>query len=92
MYTDKEILEIIDQKITADEKLGEQAGGSGHLGFVSYQINYFKTRQISPQRLEIAYSYTVYVESEFTYYPDNPPKPYTHDKKIMVNRDKVIVG
>ncbi len=92
MITDLEVFEIIKQKITADEMPGEQAGGSGHLGFVNYRINHFNTRQISPQQWEIAYSYTVYVESEFTYYPDNPPNEYTHEKKIIVNRDKEIVG
>ena len=92
MLTEKEILEFINQKITADEKLGDQVGGSGHMGFVSYKINHFKTRKISPQQFEITYSYTLYVETEFTYYPDNPPMEYPHERKIVVNRDREIVG
>ena len=92
MFTDKEIDEIINQKISDDEKLGDQAGGSGHMGFVSYKINHFKTRQISPQQLEITYSYTLYVETEFTYYPDNPPMEYPHEKTMIVNSDKQIIG
>jgi len=91
MLTKKEILELINQKITADEKLGDQVGGSGHMGFVSYKINFFKTRQISPELLEITFSYTIYVETEFTNYPDNPPMEYPHEKTIIFNRDKEIL-
>jgi len=32
MFTEKEILDIIHQKIRTDEKLGDQTGGSGHKG------------------------------------------------------------
>ena len=92
MFTDKEINEIINKKISADEKPGDRTGGSGHLGFVSYRINHYKTRQMSHERVEIIFNYTVYVETEFTSYPDNPPMEYTYERKIIVNCDKEIVG
>jgi hypothetical protein len=92
MFTEGQILEIIKQKIAADEKLGEQSGGSGHLGFVSYDIKDYKTKQISPEQLEISYQYCIYVETEFTSYPDNPPLEYHLEKVIVVNRDKEILS
>lgn len=91
MFTEDQILDIIKQKIETDEKLGEQTGGSGHKGYVSYQIKNFKSKQILLDKLEITYSYVIYVETEFTYYPDNPPMEYNHTKTIMVNRNKEII-
>jgi len=92
MLLEKEILEIIKKKIESDEKLGHQSGGSGHMGYVSYEIKDYKTRQINPDQLEISYHYCLYVETEFTYYPDNPPMEYHHKKVIVVNRDKDIIS
>jgi hypothetical protein len=92
MFTEEQVLEIIKEKIAADEKLGEQSGGSGHLGYVSYKIKDYKTKQVSSKELEIAYQYCVYVETEFTYYPDNPPLEYHLEKVIVVNRDKKILS
>lgn len=91
MFTENEVLEIIKQKIRSDEKLGHQTGGSGHAGFVDYTVDGFQTLQNSPELLEIAYSYRVSVETEFTYYPDNPPAEYCYQKVIVVNREKEIV-
>ena len=91
MYTDKEILEIIHNKIKTDEKLGEQTGGSGHLGYVSYEFKSYSTKQLTPERLEIIYTYSTFVETEFTYYPDNPPMEYEHTKRIVVDSKKRII-
>lgn len=90
MFSKDEILDIIKRKIEIDEKLGDQTGGSGHKGFVSYQIENFTTRQLSQDQLEITYNYCIYVETEFTYYPDNPPMEYPNKKVIVVNKDKQI--
>jgi len=92
MFTKQEVLKIIEQKICSDHKLGEQTGGSGHEGSVDYKINDFKTEQISPEQLEITYSYTISIVTEFTYYPDNPPMEFPYHKKIIVNRNKEIVS
>ena len=73
MYTEKEIEDLVKQRIEADEKLGDQAGGSGHLSHVSYRIDSIKSKEIEGNKLEITYTYTLLIESEFTYYPDNPP-------------------
>jgi hypothetical protein len=92
MFTEPEIIEIIKQKIETDENLGQQSGGSGHLGFVSYEIKDYKTQPISPEQLEITYNYYKYVETEFTYYPDNPPMRYLVSKTILVGQDKKIIS
>jgi hypothetical protein len=92
MFTEKEILEIIKNKIESDTQLGDQSGGSGHMGFVSYEIKDFKTRAVSSDMLEIAYNYCTFVETEFTYYPDNPPREYLFSHTIIVDRDKKIVS
>ena len=92
MFSDAEILEIIDKRIGADEKLGDQAGGSGHMGFVSYNLDEYKTKMISKDILEITYTYTIFVETEFTYYPDNPPMEYPNTKVIKVSSDKKIIS
>ena len=92
MFTKDEILEIINKQIGADEKLGDQAGGSGHMGFVSYNLDEYKTKQISKDILEITYKYTIFIETEFTYYPDNPPMEYPRKKVISVDYDKNIIS
>ena len=91
MFSKEEVLEIINKHIEADEKLGDQAGGSGHMGFVSCNLDKYKTKQISEDVLEITYQYTIFIETEFTYYPDNPPMEYPNKKVIRVNLDKKII-
>ncbi len=91
MLTKDEILKIINKEIEADEKLGDQVGGSGHMGYVSCKLDDYKTKQISEDLLEITYRYTIFIETEFTYYPDNPPMEYHQKKVIRVNRQKLII-
>ncbi len=92
MLTENDILEIINQKIHSDEELGEQAGGSGHLGFVSYSIDDYTVTRISSELIEIKFKYTLITETEFTYYPDNPPHASHIEKKIFVNDKKEIIS
>lgn len=92
MFSEPEIIEIIKQKIESDENLGQQSGGSGQIGFVSYEIKDYKTRPVSPDQLEITYNYYKYIETEFTYYPDNPPMHYLITKTILVGLDKKIIS
>ena len=91
MFTKEEIEEIIKGKIELDEKLGEQAGGSGHLSYVTYQINDFSFKEQPPDKIEISYKYSLYVETEFTYYPDNPPYESTYSKIIVIDQNKNII-
>lgn len=90
MFSKEEIIEIIRQKIQQDEKLGEQSGGSEHLGHIEFKLNHFISEQLSEDKLKIKYHYTLVVETGFTYYPDNPPMEYPHQKMIIVDRNKKI--
>lgn len=96
MFSEKEIRDIVNTKICQDEDLGEQVGGSGHLGYKSYKINQInKPEKIQTDNNQeiwrITYSYTVYVETEFTYYPDNPPREYRYKKTIFLDRNRKFV-
>ena len=79
MISENQIKDIVKQRIESDEKLGDQAGGSGHLGNVSYRVDSIESREIEGGKLEIIYKYTLITETEFTYYPDNPPYESAHE-------------
>ena len=68
-----EIEQIVRKQIESVEKLGDRAGGSGHMGHVSYRLDKIVTRTLEDGNTEVTYDYTLMVETEFTYYPDNPP-------------------
>ena len=96
MITESKLKDIVKAKITQDEDLGDQAGGSGHLGHVSYLIDSIR----KPERVQtdvgdewkISYDYTLIVETEFTYYPDNPPREYKYRKTIIIDDDGEIIS
>jgi hypothetical protein len=95
MFTEEELREIVDSHIKGRERIGNQAGGSGHLGHVSYEVGEIGV----PVRVdagegdvcEIAYSYKVFVETEFTYYPDNPPHEYGKEATVRVDDEGNIL-
>ena len=92
MFTEKEIESIIKEYIEKTEKLGNQTGGSGHLGFSSYDLIEFGSQQLGKELLEIKFIYKIFVETEFTYYPDNPPQETEYEKEIIVNDKKEVVS
>jgi hypothetical protein len=85
------IEKIVTRVITRDEKLGHRAGGSGHSGYTSFVINTLgnpkKIKFKGRNAWELTYDYTISIETEFTYYPDNPPKEYKYEKRIIINQD-----
>ena len=87
MLNDDQIKLIIEKKISEDEFLGDQAGGSGHLSNTSFQIENIRSKKIDNDTLEITYTYTVVNETEFTYYPDNPPYENTYSNIIVIESD-----
>ncbi len=91
MFTEEELQEIVKNKIETDEKLGTQAGGSGHLAYKHFVLNKLTSKQLTEDKLEIRYSYTVYIETEFTYYPDNPPMEYPNSGVMVVDKNKNII-
>ncbi|NOX85175.1 MAG: hypothetical protein GXO86_04285 [Chlorobi bacterium] len=86
MLTKEKIREIIIRQIESDEKPEEQAGGSGHLAFKSFKLNGFDTKQLDNSRTEVKYRYTVFIETEFTVLPDNPPREYKYKKTIIIDK------
>ena len=85
----KEELEIlVRQDIEKHEKLGDQAGGSGHMAHVSYEIRSIDSRTLGKNRIKVFYSYVTYTETEFTYYPDNPPYENYVEREMEVRIEK----
>ncbi len=82
----EKIEQLVNQQIKKTEKLGYQSGGSGHMGHVSYRINEINTRKLDDDKTEISYTYTLYIETEFTYHPDNPPHEPTYSGVIIVDK------
>ncbi len=89
------IEKIVTRVITHDEKLGNRVGGSGHSGHTSFVINTLgnpiKRQFKGRNEWEITYDYTITIETEFTYYPDNPPKEYRYKKTILIDQDGHIL-
>jgi hypothetical protein len=79
---DQEILKKINQAL--DIRRGDKAGGSGHLSHVTIsdvRIDHKEEVTIQGKKhLKVGYSYTVDIESEFSYAeepdPDKEPDPY----------------
>ena len=92
MFTNEEITKIITDKIKEDENIGHSSGGSGHLGFTSFEIKDYSTNIISANSIKIKYTYTIFIETEFTYYPDNPPQEYDKTKEIVLDSNKKIIA
>ena len=90
MITKNQIKEIIEKKIQKDEKLGTQTGGSGHLGHVSFVLNWMNVKDLPGNKYEVEYKYTLVIETEFTYYPDNPPMEYPNSKKVVIDENGSI--
>ena len=74
-----EILERTKEHLASQE--GEKVGGSGHLSTVSISdITIDNIKETSEKQLEVTYSYTVDIQSEFSVAvepdPDREPDPY----------------
>lgn len=87
MITDKKVEELIAAQIRNREKLGNQAGGSGHMAHVSYRIDEIRQGILVSGITEITYYYTLIVETEFTCYPDNPPYEYPSSGTIRLDQE-----
>jgi hypothetical protein len=92
MVTKEEIAEIVKKKIADEEKPGELAGESGHLGYKSFELKNIDIIETDNTKVEVIYDYIVTVETEFTYFPDNPPYQYSHRKLIIINSEGKIIS
>ena len=91
MIQKEKIREIIIRQIEAGEKPGEQSGGSGHLAYKSYKLDGFDVTPLENNLIKVTYRYTIFVETEFTYLPDNPPGEYPYEKEIIIDETGKIV-
>lgn len=90
---DKEIIEkILGEIIAKDEQLGESSGGSEHLSNTTFAIDDIKISEMEEDVFYITYCYSIYIETEFTYYPDNPPYEYSYQKTIQLDSDYKLIG
>ncbi len=89
MLDENTVRDIVDATIRRTERLGDQAGGSGHVSFVSYTVDSIEPpRQVGTagnEEWEIGFVYTKVIETEFTIYPDNPPYEERYRKTIVVD-------
>jgi len=69
----EKILSAIEAHIKSKHKLGDQSGGSGHKGYVSFRLDDYEVREMGDSKTKVSFSYSIITETEFTYYPDNPP-------------------
>ncbi len=88
---EKNLEQIVRKQIETIEKLGDQAGGSGHMGHVSYRIDDIRSRLLDNGNTEISYRYTLMVETEFTCYPDNPPYETPSSGSIILDPNGKII-
>ncbi len=91
MLSKEDLRQIVKQKIESDEKLGEHASKSGHLAYISYTVNDINVKKLCEEKTEIRYRYTLFVETEFTVYPDNPPMECSKTKVIVIDKGKNII-
>lgn len=86
-----QIEEIVQNQIEDNENIGQSSGGSGHLSFTNYKINSISEPQATAKGFKISYSYSIFVETEFTYYPDNPPKESKYDCEVTIDTDGAVL-
>ena len=90
-----ELTEIILKKLNEIHKLGEHAGGSGHLSYRSLsKLDLKKPKHIDIEGIrafEVKISYKIYTESEFEYDPDEDDyltesynKKITYDEELNI--------
>ncbi|MFW9917313.1 MAG: hypothetical protein ACFFGZ_17035 [Candidatus Thorarchaeota archaeon] len=95
-FSDSQLRNIVETKIKQEEGLGNQVGGSGHLGNVNYELTEISSPKKVPTECgvgwEIAYCYTIIVVTEFTIYPDNPPYERQYRKTIVIDNMGHIIG
>ena len=91
MLSKDKLMTVIKMRIEESENTGDIAGGSGHLSNVSYVIDKVSDPVKSDDGWQITITYTKIIETEFTYYPDNPPYEVKILKTLIFdNNDNII--
>lgn len=84
-HNDEQIRKLITSWINKEEKPGERAGGSGHLGQLSYRIFSIDDPESLEDGWKVCFKYEVEVFTEFTYLPDNPPHRYMKEGFLVLD-------
>lgn len=92
LRTKEEIEKIVKSYIESVEKLSDQTGGSGHMGYVGYELVKFNSEYLQNKLQKITFTYKIFVETEFTYYPDNPPHETEYEKEIVIDDKSNIIS
>ena len=87
MSKKEDIEKVVNNYIESIHNTGTRSGGSGHLGHVSYTLDEVNYKDLRDGFIEVNIKYTLITETEFTYYPDNPPYEYKYQKKIIINQN-----
>lgn len=90
MLTEKEQTRI-SEKISVLEHIGEHAGGSGHTAYTHASIDKTEVLEKNENSKDILCEYTVFIETEFTYCPDNPPEETTYSIKFRLTENTIEV-
>ena len=83
----EEIESAIKSHIESRHRIGEHSGGSGHKGFVSYTIDEYDHKILDNGNIQVSFKYTITTETEFTYYPDNPPYEDKYEEVFLLDKD-----
>ncbi len=96
MFDIKKIKEIIDEEIAKSRKMGEHAGGSGHLAFrsiIKFELSEPKEIQHKGNlAYELTCKYDIYTETEFLHPPEED-EVYTehYTDKFLFDKDSNII-
>lgn len=90
MLSNEELLYQINSWLNESDEAGEKAGGSGHLSMVSFSVDKILRTEQMDDGLLVEYEYTRYIESEFTYYPDNPPYEDKGNGTVIISKEGII--
>lgn len=90
MLSEQEIQNLVQKQIERTEKLGHQSGGSGHMAYVGYKIDEIEITHLPNGKIRVDYRYSTYVETEFTYEPDNPPMEYPSSGSFVIDEENSI--
>jgi hypothetical protein len=93
IFTEEHIQRALQHRLDRIENAGEHAGGSGNLGEISVKITKIEPAEsVAPLRWRVAFEYTVFVVSEFTSYPDNPPHESHYRSAVLFDETGEIAG
>jgi len=92
LLTKNEVEKLIRSYIEKTETLGEQIGGSGHLGYIGYNLLDFKFEHLPAKHWKVIFKYILSIETEFTYEPDNPPMQTEYEKEIIINDHNEVIS